>query len=124
MDIRPTAKIAQPAPATIGEATPHAADPAVAAKSAAVPVETAAAVEQPARVPSSSELASALKNINQKMQSQNLEFSVDPDSDQTIIKVVDRTTKEVLRQIPSEDMLEISKALDFAQKGLLIKQQA
>ena len=40
-----------------------------------------------------------------------------------IVKVMDNATKEVIRQIPSVEMLAIAKALDKIQ-GLLIKQKA
>ena len=52
-----------------------------------------------------------------------VEFSVDKDSGQMVVKVMDISTKEVIRQIPSEEMLAISKALDQIQ-GLLIRQKA
>ncbi len=54
---------------------------------------------------------------------QNLQFSIDDDTGQTLIKVIDTTTDEVLRQIPSEEIVAIAKALDKLQ-GVLIKQQA
>lgn len=52
-----------------------------------------------------------------------VEFSVDKDSGELVVKVMDITTKEVIRQIPTEEMLDIAKALDKLQ-GLLIKQKA
>lgn len=53
----------------------------------------------------------------------DIQFSLDSDSGRTVVKVIDRTTKEVIRQLPSQEALEIAKALDRFQ-GLLIKQQA
>lgn len=97
----------------------------VAAKNAAAPVQTAVAVEQPKAAPSPAQVSDALKSINKAMQnlSQGLEFTLDEDSQRTVIKVVDSSTKEVIRQIPTKEALEISKALDQV-KGLLIKQTA
>ena len=71
------------------------------------------------------QVTKAVENINRIIQvaSQNLEFSVDKDLNQVIVKVVDQQTKQVLRQIPSEEILEIAKSLDKLQ-GLLIKQTA
>lgn len=94
------------------------------ARSAATSVDTHAAVGKTS-APSKTELEDALDNINKSMQakSQSLEFSIDQDSNRTIVKVVDQTTKEVIRQIPTPEALAISKALDNAQ-GLLIKQTA
>lgn len=91
----------------------------------ATPVELPDAVQQSAAVPSMEQLNDALKRINKTMETQarGVEFSVDDDSKRTIVKVVDQQTKEVLRQMPSEEALAIAKALDQLQ-GLLIKQQA
>lgn len=67
----------------------------------------------------------AVEAINKTIQSasQNLEFSVDGDTSGVVVKVVDQQTKQVLRQIPTEEALEIAKSLDKLQ-GLLIKQTA
>ena len=53
----------------------------------------------------------------------SLEFSIDEDTDKTVVKIVDKETKELIRQIPSEEMLSIAKALDTI-KGLLFRQKA
>jgi flagellar protein FlaG len=67
----------------------------------------------------------AVKQINQAMRAndQALEFSIDEDSKETIVKIVDRKTREVVRQIPSPEALEIAKSLD-KMMGLLISQKA
>jgi len=67
----------------------------------------------------------AVASINRSMNTlaRGLEFSVDTDSRRTVVKVVDQQTKELIRQIPSEEALEIARALERAQ-GLLIKQTA
>jgi flagellar protein FlaG len=95
------------------------------ARVAAAAVETAVAVEKSAPVPSQEQVKAAVDNINKSLQSlnQDLVFSVDSDSNRTIVKVVDQKTKEVIRQIPTPEALEISKALDTVQ-GLLIRQTA
>lgn len=53
----------------------------------------------------------------------SLHFQVDQETGTTVVKVLDTETKEVIKQIPSEDMLNLAKALDQL-KGLLVKQQA
>ena len=56
----------------------------------------------------------------------NLTFAVDQDSGRTVIKIVDPATKEVLRQIPAEEILRMDKNIDqMIQrfKGLLIDRQ-
>jgi len=97
----------------------------VAPRPAAAPTEAAPLVQQPDAVSQIVELERAIRNINQTVQVQasNLEFEIDPDSQRTIVKIVDQQTKEVLRQVPSEEVLSIAKALDQA-IGLLIRQKA
>ena len=48
---------------------------------------------------------------------------MDDSTGKTVIKVVDSSTHELIRQIPSEEMLEIARALDRLQ-GLLVHQKA
>ena len=122
---------------TIGSATPArqadrvASDAAVslgAPRAPATAVETAAAVKGPANVPSSEQLKEAVSQLNKASQdnTQGLEFSIDNDSKRTVVKVIDQTTKEVLRQIPTQAALEMAKALESKSStaGLLIQQTA
>ncbi|UJO98965.1 MAG: flagellar protein FlaG [Nitrosomonas sp.] len=53
----------------------------------------------------------------------NLRFSIDEDTGKTIIKVMDVHTEEVIRQIPSEEAVEIARTLDKVQ-GLLFNGKA
>lgn len=101
-----------------------------AAPAAATPVQSAPRAKdaEPAEAnvqPSLTQVREAVKSINRSMGAlaRGLEFSVDTDSHRTVVKVVDQQTKELIRQIPSVETLEIAQALDKAQ-GLLIKQQA
>jgi flagellar protein FlaG len=52
-----------------------------------------------------------------------LEFSLDDRSGQIVVRVIDAETRKVLRQMPSEEVLAISRELDRL-KGLLIQQKA
>ena len=81
--------------------------------------------EQAQRVPSAGELQKALEEVEKAVapMAQSLAFSLDKDSGKTVVKVMDTETNEVIRQIPTEEVLAISKAVDKL-KGLLIKQQA
>lgn len=54
---------------------------------------------------------------------QSVQFSIDQDTHRTIIKVVDTATNKVLRQMPNEEAIAISKTLGKLQ-GLMIKQTA
>ena len=53
----------------------------------------------------------------------SLRFSVDEDTGKTVVKVIDSTTQEVIKQFPSEEALALTKALDKL-TGLLVEQQA
>lgn len=70
-----------------------------------------------------------VKHAVQKIQgtvnnlAQNLRFSIDEDTGKTIIKVMDVHTEEVIRQIPTEEAVEIARTLDKVQ-GLLFNGKA
>lgn len=70
------------------------------------------------------ELQEAIDKIEKVVQpvAQDLKFSIDEDTGKTVIKVIDTGTKEVIRQIPSEELIAIARALDKLQ-GLLVKQK-
>ena len=91
----------------------------------ATEVQTVDAVQQAGAIPSADQVKQAVQDINQSLQSaaQGLEFSIDTDSKEVIIKVVDQETREVLRQMPSKEALDIARALDQV-LGKLIKTKA
>lgn len=74
------------------------------------------------------QLKKAADNINLAMQqsSQNLEFefNMDTDTKKPIVRVVDTTTGELVRQIPSEETLAIARSIDRFQRSLLLSQKA
>lgn len=96
-----------------------------AGRAPAAATETVQAVTAKVAVPSQKELEAAVEQLNKSVQSksQSLEFSIDNDSKRTIVKVIDQHTKEVLRQIPTPEALQIAKSLDTG-KGMLISQEA
>lgn len=53
----------------------------------------------------------------------HLKFTVDESTGIQVVKFIDITTKEVIRQIPSEEMLALARRLDEV-TGLLIKDKA
>ena len=118
MDTRPIGNIAQPSPMST-----ETSAVAITAKQIGTSVQTVAAIRQAPQIPTLDQVAQAVKEINESVKSQGLEFSIDTDSQQTVVKVVDQKTQEIIRQMPSVEALEIAKALDRLQ-GLLIKQQA
>jgi len=74
--------------------------------------------ELPARAADSAEISEAVTRINEIVQSvqRDLSFNVDEDSGQTIIRVVDSGSGELIRQIPSEEALAIALQLRDLQK--------
>lgn len=54
---------------------------------------------------------------------QDLQFFMDESSGKTVVKVVDSSTQEVIRQIPSEEVLHLAQELDRMQ-GLLLRGKA
>lgn len=93
--------------------------------SASTPVQTTQAVQQAGTAPGLEQVKQAVDSINQSMQSlaRGLEFTVDKESERIVVKVVDPETREVIRQIPSEETLSIAKSLDQV-LGRLIREVA
>ena len=92
----------------------------------AQPVTASPATEKQKTQPvDSKQLEAAVKQVQDFTHTlaNELKFKIDEDSGRTVVKIVDSSTDEVIRQIPSEEMLVIAKALDKIQ-GLLIKQKA
>lgn len=89
------------------------------------PVAAPAAPSTPP-VPSTADLQEAVATLNQAMQQSNraIEFSVDSDSQRTVVRMVDTDTGELIRQFPSEATLAISRGIAEFQQGLLLKQKA
>ncbi|KLN52255.1 flagellar protein FlaG [Variovorax paradoxus] len=71
------------------------------------------------------QVAQAVKEVNASLQSRSvgLQFEMDEDTDKLIVKVVDRESGEVIRQIPSEEVVRIAKVLGKA-PGLLVSREA
>jgi flagellar protein FlaG len=114
--------------------TPVVTPPAYAAGAVAAaqrrPAASVPAAAQPEQQQSRSEpepamLRDAVRTANEAIQqvTNGIEFSVDDDTGKMVVRVIDANTKEVLRQIPSEEMLAIARAIDSLQ-GLLISQEA
>lgn len=84
---------------------------------------TASAVRAPSRSAELEQTKQAVQDIERMMKlfSQNVEFSYDSDAHRTIMRVVDQQTKEVIRQVPTQEALEIAKALEKIQDMLLMQ---
>lgn len=113
---------------------PPATDVASSARSVATVSNNGSSVELPTQ-PQAVQAASAAVNGNQvklavadvnkviKTLNASLEFQVDEATGMNVVKVVDTDNNEVIRQIPSEEVLVIAKAIDKLQ-GLIIRQKA
>lgn len=75
---------------------------------------------QPAR-----EVAGAVSEIRDfvQMVRRELQFEVDDDTGRTVVTVRDAKTEEVIRQIPSEEVLEIAARLEEV-SGVLFRERA
>ncbi|WP_052700571.1 flagellar protein FlaG [Methylocucumis oryzae] len=67
----------------------------------------------------------AVKNINDffQMSRRTMQFSVSENTGKMVIEIKDETTGELIRQIPSEEILQLEKKLDEVQ-GLLFSRKA
>lgn len=92
----------------------------------------AASVADLARMPDPAVQPPSRQQIDQAMEqmrealppvARNLQFSLDEETGRSVVRVVDSTTNEVIRQFPSEELLAIAKALDKF-TGLMLKQKA
>lgn len=100
------------------------AQPARDSREAPLAVEFSKTQPQPAS-PTKEEVREAVKEIQQNTgsNSTNLQFSVDEASGKTIVSVIDSETRQVVRQIPSEEIMRMARAMDRMQ-GLLFNGKA
>lgn len=109
---------------------------------ASIPTPSTTAPQAVEKAVPAAQLQSAVQNANQVMQesNKNLAFSIDSDTKQTVVKLMDTKTGDIIGQFPTHQMLEISKAIGLMQEqlqqasitkapvqstqGMLIKQQA
>jgi flagellar protein FlaG len=75
----------------------------------------------PAQGIARAQLERTVEGLNESVQShhRSLRFSVDEDSGRTVIRVVDPTTDEVIRQIPPEEVLDLARHLEDSAGALL-----
>ena len=92
---------------------------------ASLPAEDAQAPADAAEAATPVQVEQAVRELNAALQirSVGLQFEVDEDTDKVIVKVLDRDSGELIRQIPSEEALRIAKMLGRA-PGLLMDQSA
>lgn len=84
-----------------------------------LPTEKSAATAQeqtqkPSSGISQDEVGSAVSGLKSKLQNdhRNLDFSVDDSTGEVVVKVIDGESGKLVRQIPTEEVLKLSKQLD------------
>jgi flagellar protein FlaG len=73
--------------------------------------------------PGAGQLQQSLEDINKVLAgfSISVQFEIDPDYSELIVRVVDQDSGRLIRQIPTEEVVHMSKAMDNL-KGLLFAQ--
>jgi len=94
-------------------------------KRVSTPVELPrVAVKEMSAAEKEEQVREAAEKINEFIETMthDLSFSVDKETKRTVVKVLERESGEVIRQIPAEEVLRIAKMLDEL-KGLIIREQ-
>ena len=75
--------------------------------------------------PSKEERRDAVEKLNSiiKQKNESLQFSIDDDTDIRLVKLIDTNTQETVRQFPSEEIVNIARAIDKLQ-GMLVRDKA
>jgi flagellar protein FlaG len=84
--------------------------------------EAVTATPAPARTEvAEADVRRAVKAANRALEAtaSGIEFSIDHDSGKTVVRITDKQTHQVIRQIPSQEMIEIARAIDRLQGNLL-----
>ena len=81
--------------------------------------------EQEANELSEEQVEQAVAQLNDYVQQtqRKLEFKVDDDSGQTVVKVFDKGSEELIRQIPNEEALQLAKQLSQQEPLVLFSAQ-
>lgn len=108
--------------AQVAQATVAPPRPAAAREPAPIEIQLPG---QASPQPSQEQVRQAVEAVKTAVEpvARDLQFTIDKETGKTIISVVDSVTKEVIRQIPGEEIVAIAKAID-RMKGLLFKQTA
>ena len=82
-------------------------------------------LNKPVGVISDEQVKNAVSKLNEYVQSteRTLDFQMDEDSGKTVIKVFDKQSSELIRQIPNELALELAQNLNDDEPSLLFSAQ-
>jgi len=117
---RARAGVAAPSATALASATPSAS--AVAPRSAAQPVTKSAPMVDPREL--QKKLDEAVNRLNEQMQDnrRQLGFSVDDRLNRQIVRVTNKETGELVRQIPSEVVIRVANSIENL-KGVLFDKE-
>lgn len=107
-------------------AAPQGSVPQPVAQPQLPAVTAQAPSSRPQAGPDRAQVEEAVAKVRKQVQpviSNGLDFTIDDNTGKTLVRVTDRATGELIRQIPSQEMLEIAQSLDRMQ-GLLLRQKA
>lgn len=114
-----------PLSGSVQAAPGNAAAPASNSPSKGAPAATGANTGNDGPAPARDAVEKAVGKLNENPQftAQGLRFSIDEESGKTVVKIVDTSTQEVLRQFPSAEALALAHSIDKMQ-GLLLREKA
>ena len=121
MDINAT----QPLPVVSSPIADQDRAPTAVAPTTPVSAAPAPPVATPSAPPVGADLRRMLEHVAERLREylrdsqRELEFSVDEDSHTTVIRVRDKVTGEVIRQIPGDDALRLLRSLNVGSGTLL-----
>lgn len=110
-----TQPAATPIPLKVSPASGHVAAGAESSNGKTLPHPTEAAkIQYQDLKVKQAHVEAAVADMNKFIQStqRDLHFSYDGDSGETVVKVLDRSTQQVIRQIPDETFLKLARSKD------------
>jgi flagellar protein FlaG len=116
MSISPIAAAVQGLSSQASSANQSVSQGAGASSVADVPATTRATPQAVPKPVDAAQLHQAIDDANRQLEQEslNLQYSIDKDTKETIVKLVNTQSGEVIRQIPSQEMLAIAKQIDKA----------
>jgi flagellar protein FlaG len=88
-------------------------------------VEADLKASAPAPRPTKEQVEQAAARVKEVLRgtTSRLEINIDPDLHKAVIKIVNAESGEVIRQIPSQELIDLAKHLDEP-KGILVRERA
>jgi flagellar protein FlaG len=116
----------QPVGSYVASSSPASPATTVSRDAPGAPTEEARKAEiAEATPPTREQIDKAMGEVKKALApvARNLQFSIDDETGRSVVKVVDASTNEVIRQFPSEELLSITRSIDKL-SGLFVKQKA